>query len=101
MIATLLVPLNFLGMASLSREHWSLVTLATELVSLGVFAWLVSLAGRVLVPEEGTPLAIPAVVVVAAALAGLIAAALTFAVVGRLDPLGLSDRGRTAYVYAA
>ncbi len=53
------------------------------------------------VSRAGVPMAMPAVLLVATALAGLIAAALVFAVVGRLDPLGLSDRGRTAYVYAA
>ena len=50
---------------------------------------------------EGTPMAGPAVAVVALALLGLVAGAITLAVVGRLDPLRLSDRGRTAYVYAA
>jgi len=40
------------------------------------------------------------VVAVALALAGLIAAGLTWAVVPARDPLGLSDRGRTIYVYA-
>ncbi|NLY01445.1 MAG: hypothetical protein GXY83_35585 [Rhodopirellula sp.] len=53
------------------------------------------------VPGEGAPLALPAVLIVAAALAGLIGASLTFAVLERLDPLGMSDRGRTVYVYAA
>ena len=42
-----------------------------------------------------------AVAVVAAALAGLIVACLSFALVAAWDPLELSDRGRTAYVYAA
>ena len=39
--------------------------------------------------------------VVAAGLAGLIAAGITFAVVPDRDPLGLSERGRMLYVYAA
>ena len=50
---------------------------------------------------DGTPMALPAVVVVAGALAALIAACLVFAVTPRRDPLGLSDRGRTLYVYLA
>ena len=42
-----------------------------------------------------------AIAVVIAALAGLIAACLAFAVMPGPDPLRLSDRGRQAYVYAA
>jgi len=64
----------------------------------------VILVQEMFIPEspDGVHLVkLPAVVVVAAALVGLIAAALSFAVLGELDPLGLSDRGRTAYVYAA
>src|SRR5581483_2376031 len=48
-----------------------------------------------------TPMAWPAVVVVALTLAVLIADALGFAVAARRDPLGLSERGRTLYVWAA
>jgi hypothetical protein len=43
----------------------------------------------------------PALVTVAVVLVGLCAAALVAAVVPGRDPLGLSERGRTAYVYAA
>lgn len=51
--------------------------------------------------ENGeVPLATPALVAVAAALAGLAAAALVAALVPGRDPLGLSERGRTLYVYA-
>jgi len=49
-IATLLVPLNFLTMAGFPREDRTLVTLLLELASLGLFVWLVGLAARVLVP---------------------------------------------------
>ena len=55
-IATLLVPLNLLAMAGVSREEWSLLTLWTELVSLGVFLLLVERAGRVLVPKGHWPM---------------------------------------------
>jgi hypothetical protein len=48
-----------------------------------------------------TPLSGPAVVAVLAVVALLTAAALRFAVAARPDPLGLSERGRTVYVYAA
>lgn len=47
------------------------------------------------------PMALPAVLIVSVALAGLILASLTFAVAPGRDPLGLSERGRTMYVYAA
>jgi len=65
-IATLLVPLDFLAMASL-RQGWDPLTVGAELVSLGVCLWLVWLAARVLVPE-GTWLTSVAVVGNSAAL---------------------------------
>ncbi|MHC4398682.1 MAG: hypothetical protein ACYTG0_03285, partial [Planctomycetota bacterium] len=49
----------------------------------------------------GTPMAAAAIAVVAAALVGLLAGCLGMALSRRLDPFGLSDRGRTAYVYLA
>jgi hypothetical protein len=48
-----------------------------------------------------TPMAGWAVAVVAGGFLALIAAAITFAVVPARDPLGLSERGRMLYVYAA
>ena len=50
-IGTLLVPLNFVAMASMAKEEWTLLTLVTELVSLTIFTYLVSLAARILVPD--------------------------------------------------
>jgi hypothetical protein len=47
------------------------------------------------------PISLPALVAVALALGGLAAAALVSALVPGRDPLGLSERGRTLYVYAA
>ena len=52
-------------------------------------------------PEGGAPMATWSVVCVTAALAGLIVALLTFAVSPARDPLRLSGRGRTFYVYAS
>ena len=49
-IATLLVPLNFVAMASFYKEQSIVLTVATELISLSVFTWLVALAARVLTP---------------------------------------------------
>ncbi len=49
-ISTLLVPLNFVAMASLSPESWSWQTAATEVISLAIFAWLSALAADVIAP---------------------------------------------------
>ena len=43
-IATLLVPLNLVAMAALSKERWSPAMAAVEALSLAIFAWLVGLA---------------------------------------------------------
>ncbi|MGD0381948.1 MAG: hypothetical protein ABSA77_00405 [Thermoguttaceae bacterium] len=50
-IATLLVPLNFLAMASFYKESWGVLTGGMELISLGIFTCLVALAAKVLTPE--------------------------------------------------
>ncbi len=50
-IATLLVPLNFLAMASFYKAPWGLLTGTMELISLLIFTLLVALAARVLTPE--------------------------------------------------
>ena len=46
------------------------------------------------------PMALPAIALVAATLIGLSAASLAAAMLPGRDPLGLSERGRQAYVYA-
>ncbi|NQT13788.1 MAG: hypothetical protein HQ582_13630 [Planctomycetes bacterium] len=48
-IATLLVPLNFLAMAR--QGNWVLLNVAWEVVALGVFGYLVLLAAAVIVPR--------------------------------------------------
>ena len=48
-IATLLVPLNFLTMAGLVKAEWSVIRLIAEGLSLGIFVWLVGLAAKILV----------------------------------------------------
>lgn len=50
---------------------------------------------------RAVPISPLAIAVVAAALAGLVVAALAAAVLPGRDPLGLSERGRTLYVYGA
>ncbi len=47
-IATLLVPLNFVAMAVMSNEKWTPAALVPQVVSLAIFAWLVTLAARVI-----------------------------------------------------
>ena len=54
-IATLLVPLIFLAVVSLSRDQWSAPMLLAEGLSLGLFAYLVGQASRVLVPGPQWP----------------------------------------------
>jgi hypothetical protein len=51
--------------------------------------------------RQGVPMALAAKLTVIASLVELIMLVLRYAVVGQRDPLGLSLRGRTAYVYAA
>lgn len=53
LVATLLVPLNFLAIVGLSQPGSMGVVerVVEEVISLGLFGWLVWLGGRVLVPE--------------------------------------------------
>ncbi|HVX59447.1 MAG TPA: hypothetical protein VHC19_02560, partial [Pirellulales bacterium] len=55
-IATLLVPLNFVAMAATARAGWDAFALLAELISLGLFAALVQRAARVLTPRWRWPL---------------------------------------------
>ncbi len=50
---------------------------------------------------EEVPMALPAILAVTGAILATVFACLIFATVPGRDPLGLSDRGRMAYVYAA
>jgi hypothetical protein len=52
-------------------------------------------------PAGAVPIVMPAVVAVGVSLLALVIAALVAALVPGRDPLGLSERGRTLYVYAA
>ena len=54
-IATLLVPLNFVAMASMAKGDLTLLVLGSELVSLAIFAFLVRLAARILAPDGQWP----------------------------------------------
>jgi hypothetical protein len=59
-IATLLVPLNFLALASFSRDAAgdNFLTIAGELVSIGLFGWLTWLAGRTTTPRAAVLLSV-------------------------------------------
>src|SRR5262249_11437156 len=50
--------------------------------------------------EGRTPMALWSILIVALALAGLIAAGVAFVLQPQRDPFGLSEEGRTLYVYA-
>jgi hypothetical protein len=55
-IATLLVPLDFLAMAAFSKNNpWDIVTVLTGLGGLALFAWLVLRAAEVLTPAWRLP----------------------------------------------
>jgi hypothetical protein len=56
---------------------------------------------RQFLDSGSVPIVAPAIVAIGAAIAGLAIAALVAALVPGRDPLGLSERGRTIYVYAA
>ena len=83
--------------------------LATARRSTPVLGGLASLMLVATLVQEGVlyalwdvvPMTPAAIAVVGAALAGLVAGCLVFALVPRLEPIGLSERGRTVYVYAA
>ena len=60
LIATLLVPLNFLAIAAFTQASppTDLLSLSGEVVSLAVFAALVCIAGRILVPSDAVALSV-------------------------------------------
>eukprot|EP00913_Durusdinium_trenchii_P028405 g26633.t1 len=80
-------------------------TLRTAAFAMGGLA-LASLAmvlvmEGTLFPPGGVPITDLQIAIVSVILAGLVAGLMLLAVVPGRDPLGLSERGRTAYVYAA
>lgn len=105
-LAAVMVVYGFAFAKLLRRENeW---TRAAERLVPALAAVSAALLGCVLVIEvlafnrsEPVPIEWPALVAVAITLVGLAVAALVAALVPGRDPLGLSERGRTAYVYAA
>ena len=63
-IATLMVPLNFLAIAAFTQASppTDLLSLSGEAISLVVFAMLMYFAGRIFVPADATLLAIAVIV---------------------------------------
>ncbi len=84
---------------------WTLAAQRTipTLVALAGGLLVVTLAAEVFYFTDGQsiPLAWPAILAVALALAALVISSLAAALIPGRDPLGLTERGRTAYVYAA
>jgi hypothetical protein len=62
---------------------------------------VLAIEARAYLETGAVPIVTPALIAVGIALAGLIVAALIAALVPGRDPLGLSERGRTLYVYVA
>lgn len=102
-----MIPLYGLGLVKIApRDNdWTRAgqRLATGLVLVGAVAVTFVIGCEVwyYLTDEHVPIGWPARTAVALALAGLALAALAAAVVPGRDPLGLSDRGKTSYVYAA
>lgn len=70
-------------------------------LSLAILAMVLVQERSQYVPREGVAMALVAKLAIVAMLTGLALLAVMYAVVERRDPLRLSPRGRTAYVYAA
>lgn len=96
-----------LGLVKMLRgeNEWTAAArrLVPAVVALGALTLTFVLGVEVFDYAAGrrVPVSAPAVAAVALALLGATAAALVAAVVPGRDPLGLSERGRTAYVYGA
>jgi hypothetical protein len=73
---------------------FAVVALAMLALVLGQEVWFFAIGQRVLMADW-------AIIVVAVALVGLAAGGIVVAVSPQLEPLRLSERGRTVYVYAA
>jgi hypothetical protein len=88
------------GWADVSRQTGTLLGALAVAALAGVLAQEVLLFRPGLDVSEGLPGSV-FIVSVALAVAVMIVTAVALAVVPGLDPFGLSERGRTAYVYAA
>jgi hypothetical protein len=105
-LAVMVVVYGFGLVKFLKRENdWvrAAARLVPLLAVLTVVLIMIVLAVEVdaFVANGKVEIALPALIAVGVALAGLAAAALAAALLPGRDPLGLSERGRTVYVYAA
>ena len=96
-----------LGLARLPLRLSDWVGAAERFAPVAVFGLLVSVAAVLgqevsyYLRDGAVPLGLPAVLAIVATLLTLFAAALVAALLPGRDPLGLTERGRMAYVYAA
>jgi hypothetical protein len=93
--ASVLVAVILVQEATLYEGHKTIATLVSRMLKLPPPPALDTGAAPV-----GAPMAPLAIGVVAVALLALIGAGIRFAVLPGADPLGLTERGRTLYVYA-
>ena len=105
--ATLITLLSSSGLSRIlpSATGWcaSGRRIAPGFAGLALLALVAVLAQESMLYDHpgGVPLSLAETLIVGAALVGLVAACLSAAIVPGLDRLGLSERGRTVYVYAA
>jgi hypothetical protein len=104
---TVMIPLYGFGVIKLwrSRNEWTqaaerLVPLLTALSAV-FFLAVLGIEVTYFLDQGAVPIRTPALIAVAAGLVALAVAALAAALLPGHDPLGLSERGRTVYVYAA
>jgi hypothetical protein len=101
------VALYGFGLVKLARRENEWTRAAAQLVpglvvlAAVLFAAVLVMEVTMYVERGAVPIVWPALIAVAAALAGLVASALAAAIAPGRDPLGLTERGRTIYVYAA
>lgn len=105
-IAVMVVAYGF-GLVKFLRRENEWTRAAAKLVpplavgTVAIILTVLALEVTTFIERGQTQLAMPAIILIGAALVVLILAALAAALLPGRDPLGLSERGRTAYVYAA
>jgi hypothetical protein len=70
-------------------------------IAVALIFVVLGIEARAYIRQGGVPIATPALIAVIVALVGLAVAALAAALLPGRDPFGLSERGRTIYVYIA
>jgi hypothetical protein len=104
---TVVIPLYGFGLVKLWRRANEWTAAAARLVpalcvvATALLLLVLGIEVAYFLDDGVVPIRMPALVAVAAGLVGLAVAALAAALLPGRDPLGLSERGRTLYVYAA